>query len=93
MCEEDKNGNNLLHHLMLYFDDDVGESRESVFELINAGINTNHYNNDDYTPLHYAIKYKQIEAVKFCIQVNKASLDDGKEEIFNFQLRAKHNYT
>ena len=61
----DEDGNNVLHYLMMYFDTNSEMSIDKANELIDQGINTNQYNDDNFTPLHIAIKYKQIKAVKF----------------------------
>ena len=89
----DKDGNNALHYLLMYFDSNTESSREKVMELLDSGINANHYNNESFTPLHFAIKYKQIQAIKFWVQANKEAQNRGEEEIFNFELRSKNNYT
>lgn len=89
----DKDGNNLLHFLLMNFDKDVEENREKVIELINAGIETNHYNRDAFTPLHLAFKNRQIHAIRFCVEVNLNSISEDNEPIFDFKLRSKHNYS
>ena len=61
----DEDGNNVLHYLMMYFDTNSEMSIDKANELIDQGINTNQYNDDNFTPLHIAIKYKQLKAVKF----------------------------
>lgn len=89
----DKDGNNLMHYIMGRFDDNPEENKDKVVELINAGIDTNQYNLDSFTPLQIACKNRQIEAVKFCIEVNLSATNQKGGDIFDFKLRSKNNYS
>jgi len=80
---------NPFHYLFENFDNDVIRARQIAIKLIANGVQPNKKNKNLLTPIHLAIKNKQIEALKFAINFN---LQKGKE-IFDFSLTSKYLWT
>ena len=84
---EQSKSNLVLHFIFCDFDKNPKLCSQKALALINAGIEPNYYNKDGYTALQYAWKYRQIEAVKFCMESNK------RTQIFDFKLKTKYGQT
>lgn len=63
--ENDDVKHKVLHFIFCDFDSFPKKNIEKIEALLEAGADPNYYNNEGYTPLQYAVKFKQIEAVKY----------------------------
>ncbi|CAI2358772.1 unnamed protein product [Moneuplotes crassus] len=91
--DQKQNSEEVIFYLMMYFDSDPCCSQSKCYEVLAEDIDPNVYGSDGFTPLHLAIKFKQINAINFCIKVNKVALKEGRPEVFDFRLRSKSGHT
>ena len=92
-------GNTTLHYLFSsnWFTAEPQSAALLTRRLLSMGALTNHRNyensrfNYQYTPLHMAVKSKQIEAVKLAIDINMENAED--KPVFDFTIPGKQGWT
>ena len=69
--------------LFVKYDKDVKLARQILFECLKIDeLNVNHIDSLKATPLHVAMRERQIEALRDCVQLNKTY----SRQIFNLNL-------
>jgi ankyrin repeat protein len=88
----DSEDNNALHFLMGHFSADPDKAQRIAQVLLLKGVNPNHLNKAQWSPLHQALKSFQNKALKFAIDFNFAAAKAGSQR-FDFNLQAKDGWT
>ena len=73
---------NLIHLLFVKFDKDLKLANEILKQSIELGVDVNHVDTLNATPIHVAMRKRQIQAVEAAIRINKES----KKPVFNFNV-------
>ena len=88
----DIEGNTPLHLALSFFSPSPRKGLLIADMLLNAGVDVNAQNNEDYTALHLAVRTGHVDAVKWVLLMNKKLANMGKPR-FDLNVKGKAGLT